>query len=86
MYKGINEFKKGNKPEMKKDCGIIVADTTMILGWWEQFYSNLLTVPQCSKPEGGGSDIFTAESDIPDPSLLVVEFATDNFKTIKFPQ
>ena len=42
MYKRINEFKKGNQPRdyvIQKHDGTIVADTTSILGRWEQFFS-----------------------------------------------
>ena len=48
MYKGINEF-KDYKPRayvVRKDNGIIVADTTSRLNGREQFYSNLLNVNQ----------------------------------------
>ena len=40
MYKGINEFKKGNQPRayvIKKHDSTIAADTTSILSRWEQF-------------------------------------------------
>ena len=47
MYKGVNDFKKGNQPRSyvtKKDDGTLVADTACILTRWEQFYSHLLNV------------------------------------------
>ena len=70
MYKGINELKKGYKP-YAYDESTIVADRISILCRWEQFYSNLLTINQSSSLEG--SEIYTVEPDIPQPSLLEVE-------------
>ena len=73
MYKGINEFKKGYQPSayvIKKHDGSIVADTTSILRRWEQFFSNLINVNQSTSQEG--SEVYTAEPDIPEPSLIEV--------------
>ena len=74
MYKGINEFKKGYQPRayvIKKHDGTIVADTTCILSRWEQFCSNLLNINQSTSLEG--SELHTAEPDIPVSNLLEVE-------------
>ena len=48
----------------------IVADTTSILSRWEQFFSNLLNVNQNTSHEG--SEVYTEEPDIPEPSLIEV--------------
>jgi hypothetical protein len=84
MYKGIIEFKKGRQPRayvIKKHDGIIVADTTSILNRWEQFFNNLLKVNQCTSHEG--SELYTAESDVPEPSLIEVELAIEKLKRHK---
>ena len=73
MYKAINEFKKGYQPRayvIKKQDGTIVAGTTSILSRWEQLFSNLLNDNQSTSH--GGSEVFTAEPDIPEPSLIEV--------------
>ena len=78
MCKGINEFKKGYQPRayvIKKYNGTIVADTTSILSRWEQFISNLLNVNHSSSHED--SEVYTAEPDIPEPSLIEIELAID---------
>ena len=78
MYMGI-EFMKGYQPRayvIKKHDGTIVADTTSILGRWEQFFRNLLNVNQSTNHEG--SEIYTEEPDIPEPSLIEVELAVEN--------
>ena len=84
MYKGINEFKKGYQPRayvIKKHDGTIVADTTSILSRWEQFFSNLLNVNQSISHEG--SEVYTAEPDIPEPSLIEVELPIEKLKKHK---
>ena len=81
IYKGINEFKKGYQPRtyvIKKNDGSILADTTSILSIWEQFFSNLLNVNQSTSH--GGSEVYTAEPDIPEPSLIGVEHAIEDLK------
>ena len=78
-YTAINEFKKGHQPHayvIKKDDGTIVADTTSIL-------SNLLNVNQSTNLEG--SEIYTVEPDIPEPSLVEVQLVIDNLKNHKAP-
>jgi len=67
---GNNEFKKGYQPRayvIKKHGATIVAYTTSILSGWELFFSNLLNVNQSTSHEG--SEVYTAEPDIPDPIL-----------------
>ena len=59
---------------IKKD-GVTAADTTGILSRWEKFYINLLNVNQSSNLE-------RIEINIPEPSLLDVEFAIENGRTI----
>jgi hypothetical protein len=61
---------------IKEGDGTIVADTTSILSRWEQFYSNLLNVNQNTNLE---------KPDIPEPSLIEVERAIENFKKRKAP-
>ena len=65
----------------KKDDCTIVADTTSILSRWELFYINLLFVNHSVSHEG--SEVYTAEPDIPDPSLIEVELAIGKLKRHK---
>ena len=76
MYKRVSEFKKGYQPHacvIKKHDG-----TNNRIMRWDQFYSNLLNVNQRISFEG--SEIYTAEPNIPDPSLLEVELTTERKK------
>jgi hypothetical protein len=82
----MHEFKMGYHPQayvIKKDDGTIVADTASILSRWEKFYSNLLNANQSNNLEG--SEIYTEEHDIPEPSLLEVEHAIECLKKHKAP-
>ena len=84
MYKGINELKKGYQPHayvIKKHDDTIVADTTGILSRWERFYSNLLNFNQSTSHEG--SEVYTVEPDIREPSLIEVELAIEKLKKHK---
>ena len=63
---------------IKKSYGIIIADTSSILRWWKQFYSYLLNVHQSSSFER--NEIYTAEPDIPEPSLVELELAIENLR------
>ena len=72
MYKGINEFKKGYQPRayvIKKHDGTIVADTTSILSRRKQFFRNLQNINQSTNHKG--SEIYTAEPEIPEPSVIL---------------
>ena len=60
---------------IKKHDGTIVVDTTSILIRWEQFCCNLLNDNQSTSHEG--SEVYTAEQDIPEPSLIEVELAIE---------
>ena len=87
MYKGINEFKKGYQPcayVMKKHDGTIVADTTSIKSIWKHFFSYLLNFNQSTGHEG--SEVYTDEPDIPEPSLVKVERAMEKLKSINPPE
>ena len=66
---------------IKKHDGTIVADTTSILSRWKQFFSNLLNVNQSTSHEG--SEVYTAEPDIPEPSLIKVDLAIEKLKRHK---
>ena len=71
IFKGINEFKEDYQPRayaIKKHYGTIVACTISILRIWGEFFSNLLNVNQSTFHEG--SEIYTAEPDIAEASLL----------------
>jgi hypothetical protein len=85
MFKGINEFKKGNQTYasviMKHD-GIIVTGITSILSRWEKFFSNFLNVNQNTNHEG--SEEYTAEPDIPEHNLIEIELAIEKLKKHKF--
>ena len=84
MCKGINEFKKGYQLlayVIKKHDGTIVADTSSILSRWEQF---LLNVNQSTSLEG--SEVYTSEPDIPEPSLIEVAHTIEKLKKYKAPR
>ena len=66
---------------IQKHDGTIAADTTSILSRWEQFFNNLLNVNWSTSHEG--SEIYTAERDIPEPSLTEVELAKEKLKKHK---
>ena len=51
---------------------------------WEQFFSNLLNVNQSTSHEG--SEVYTAEPDIPEPSLIEVELAIEKLRRYKLPE
>ena len=55
-----------------------MADTISLLTRWAQFYSDLLNVHQSTNLKG--SEIYTAEPDIPEPSLLELEFTIEDLK------
>ena len=81
MYKGINEFKKGYQPHayvIKKQDGIIVADTISIVSRWDQFFSNLLNVNQGMKEVK-----YSLQSQL---SQNLVELAIENVKKHKAPE
>ena len=86
-----------------------MADTSSILSWWEQFFSNLLYVNKRTNHDDGNKPrrrwehfisellnfnqttsheerkIYTAEPDIPEPSLLEVELTIENLRKHKTP-
>jgi hypothetical protein len=46
-----------------------------ILSGWEEFFSNSLNVNRSTSHKG--SEVYTAEPDIPEPSLIKVELAVE---------
>ena len=58
----------------------VVVDTTSILSRYQDFYSNLLNVHQRSILKA--SEIYIAEPDIPEPTLLEVELAIETLKKV----
>ena len=66
---------------IKKHNGTSVAYTTSLLSRWEQFFSNLLNVNQSTSHKG--SEVYTAEPDIPEPSFIEVELAIEKLKMHK---
>ena len=59
----------------KKHDSAILTDTPSILSRWEKFFGTLLHVNQSTSHEA--SEVYTAEPDIPEPSLIEVQFAIE---------
>jgi hypothetical protein len=54
------------------------VDSNIIVNRWQGYFSQLLDIHNVS--DGRQIEIQTAETPVPDPSHLVVEFATANLK------
>jgi hypothetical protein len=84
LYRGINEFKKGNQPSMniiKHENGNVIEDPQNFLNRWKNFFSQMLNVHGLHDVRQ--MDIYTAEPLVPEPSLFDVEIAIGNLKDYK---
>jgi hypothetical protein len=71
LYKGINEFKKGNQPRtnlVRDENGDLLVDPHRILNRWKNYFCHLLNVHRL-----GGvrhTEMHIAEAFMPEPSAL----------------
>jgi len=82
LYRGIIDFMKGYQPRtniVKDEKGHLVADSHSILGWWRNYFSQLLNV-QHGVNDVRQAEIHTAEPLVPDPSASEVELAIEKLK------
>ena len=82
LYRGINDTKKGYKLRtriVKDEKGDLVADTHSIMARWRNYFSQILNVHGDSDVRQ--AEIHTAESLVPEPSVLEVELAIEKLKS-----
>jgi hypothetical protein len=85
MYTGINE-NKGYQPTIniiKDENDNLLADPQSVLNRWKHFFNQVLNVHGVHDVRQ--KDVHTAESLVPEPSLVKVETATGKFKVYKYP-
>ena len=77
MYRGISDFKKGyqHRTNIVKD---LVRNSQSILARWRNHFSQLFNVHGVSDVRH--TEIHTAEPVVPDPSLLAVGLAIENYE------
>jgi hypothetical protein len=83
LYRGINEFKKGNQPIInivKVENGNLLADPQNFLNRQKNFFNQVLNVHGVHDVRQ--LDIHTAEPLVPEPSLVEVEIAIGKLKAI----
>jgi hypothetical protein len=76
LYRGINEFKKGYQPRIniiKDENSNLLADPQSVMSMWKNFFNQVLNVHGVHDVRQ--MDIHTAESLVPEPSLIKVEIA-----------
>jgi len=86
LYRGINEFKKGNQPRcniVKDEKGDLVADPYSIVDRWRNYFSQLFNVHGVK--DVGQAEIHTAQPLVPDLSASEFELAIDKLKSHKSP-
>jgi hypothetical protein len=86
LYRGIKEFKKGYQPKIniiKDENGNLIADPQNILNRWKNFSNQVLNLHGVHDVRQ--MDIHTAESLVPERSLVEVEIAIEKLKTYKSP-
>jgi hypothetical protein len=84
LYRGINEFKKGYQPRIniiKDKNGNLLADPQNVLNSWKNFFNQVLNVHGIHDVRE--MDKQTAETLMPEPSLVEVEIAIGKLKTYK---
>jgi hypothetical protein len=84
LYRGINEFKKGNQPRINvinDQNDNLRADPQIVLNRWKNFFNQVLNVH--GVPDVRQKDIHTAEPLVPEPSLVEVEIAIGKLKSYK---
>jgi hypothetical protein len=86
LYRGTNEFKKGNQPRnnfVKGENNDLLVDSHNILNKWKNYISQLLNVHNVSDVRQ--IEVNIAEPLVPGPSCLEVEFAMAKLKKYKLP-
>jgi hypothetical protein len=86
LYRGINEFKKGYQTRIniiKDKNGNLIADPQNVLKMWKNFLNQVLNVHGVYDVRQ--MDIHTAESLVPEPSLVEVEIAIGKLESYKSP-
>jgi hypothetical protein len=86
MYRGINEFKRGNQPRnslVRDENGDLLVDIHNILSRWKNFLFQLLNVYNISDVRQ--IEVHTAEPLVIDPSHLKVEIAIAKLKKYNLP-
>ena len=81
MYRGINDFKKGNQPRtiiVKDEKGELVADPHSIMAKWRNYFSQQLNVHE--DKDVRQAEIHTVEPLVPEPSAFEVELANGKLK------
>jgi hypothetical protein len=86
LYRGINDFKKGYHHRIniiKDENGNLIADPENVLNRWKNFFNQVLNVHGVHDVRQ--MDIHTAETLVPEPSLVEVEIAIGKLKSYKSP-
>jgi hypothetical protein len=86
FYRGISDFKKGYQPRtdiVKDEKGDLVTDCNSILARWRDHFSQLLNVFGVNDVRK--TEIHTAETLMPEPSVFDVELAIEKLKRHKSP-
>jgi hypothetical protein len=83
LYRGINEFKKGYQLRIniiKDENDNLLADPQSVLNRWKNFFNQMLNVHGVHGVKQ--KDIHTAETLVPEPSLVKVEIAIEKFEKL----
>jgi hypothetical protein len=86
MYRGIKEFKEGYKPRndlVKDKNGNLLADSHSILNGLNNYFCQLLNEHRVNYVRQ--TEIHTAESLVPEPSLFEVQINIQKLKRYKLP-
>jgi hypothetical protein len=86
LYRDINEFKKGYQPGIniiKDENGNLLANPESVLNRRKHFFNHVLNVHEVHDVRQ--MDIHTAETLVPEPSLVEVEIAIGKLKSYKSP-
>jgi hypothetical protein len=86
LYRGINEFKKGNQPQiniLKDENDNLLAHPQSVLNRWKNFFNQVLNIHGVHDVRQ--MDIHTAEPLVPEPTLVKVESVIGKFKSYKSP-
>jgi hypothetical protein len=86
LYRGINEFMKGNQPRIntiKHDSGNLLKNPQNVFNRWKNFFNHVLNVRGVQDVRQ--IDIHMAEPLVPEPSLVKVETAVGKLKRYTHP-
>jgi hypothetical protein len=86
LYRGINEFKKVYQPRIniiKDENGNLLVEPQIVLNRWKNFFNQVLNIHGVHGVRQ--MDMHTAESLVPEPSLVEVEIAIEKLKSYKSP-